>query len=270
MTMSASAPASAKVSDVEIGCPEAAHHLWFAAFGDPVKHVGLVAPLGGQQRGEKPDRPGAGDEDLFRCPCRPVADLFDVVPGLCHDGGGLEQHAENPEDGIHRNEVLGVDTVALGGVAVTALDAPLGVPAVHAHIPVPRCARRTRNRVAPADDADDQVSGTETGPRGCLDHPAERFVPDDEAVLTRWRRPVVAVDDLQIGAADADRLRLDQNRPVLVRGLRHLGQCDGALLRGNDGDGPHGLTIATELLAVRLPARRWLALAPHGLEALDC
>ena len=187
MTMSASVPRFSKVSDVEIGCPQAPHHLWFAAFGDPVKHVGLVTPLGGQQRGEKPDRPGAGDKHLLRCPRRPVADLFNVVPGLGHDGGGLEQHAENPEDGIHRDQVLRVDTVALGRVAVTALDASLGVPAVQAHIPVPRCARRTRNRVAPADDADHEVSGTETGPRGCLDNPAQRFVPDDEAVLARRR-----------------------------------------------------------------------------------
>ena len=187
MTMSASVPRFSDVSDVEIGCPEAPYHLWFAAFGDPVKHVGLVTPLGGQQRGEKPDRPSAGDKHLLRCPRRPVADLFNVVPGLGHDGGGLEQHAENPEAGIHRDQVLRVDTVALGRIAVTALDAPLGVHAVQAHIPVPSCARRTRNRIAPTDDADHEVSGTETGPRGCLDNPAQRFVPDDEAVLARRR-----------------------------------------------------------------------------------
>ena len=70
---------------------------------------------------------------------------------------------------------------------MTALDAALCVPAVQAHIPVPRCARRTRNRVAPADDADHEVSGTETGTRGCLDNSPQRFMPDDEAVLARRR-----------------------------------------------------------------------------------
>ena len=99
-------PRFSDVSDVEIGCSEAPYHLWFTAFSDPVKHVGLVTPLGGQQRCEKPDRPGAGDKYLLRCPRRPVADLFNVVPGLGHDGGGLEQHAENSEDGIHSDQVL--------------------------------------------------------------------------------------------------------------------------------------------------------------------
>src|SRR5580704_1976443 len=54
----------AEVSAVEIGCPEAAHHFWFAALGDPVKYVGPVTPLRRQQGGEKPDRPGAGNEYL--------------------------------------------------------------------------------------------------------------------------------------------------------------------------------------------------------------
>ena len=175
----------AEVSAVEIGCPQAADHLGFAALGDPVKHVGLVTPLGGQQGGEQPDRPGPGDQYLLRCPRRPAADLFDVVPGLGHDGGGFEQHAEDPEGGIHRDQVLRVNAVALGRIAVTALDPPLGVLAVHAHVPVPRRARRAGNRVTSADDADHQVPGAESGPRGRLGHPAQRFVPDDEAVLTR-------------------------------------------------------------------------------------
>ena len=86
---------------------------------------------------------------------------------------------------------------------MTAPDAPLGVLAVHAHIPVPRRARHARNGITSADDADHQVPGAESGPRGDLGHPAQRFVPNDEAVLARRRGPVLAVDNLQIGAADA-------------------------------------------------------------------
>jgi hypothetical protein len=56
----------ADVSAVNIGRPQAADHLGFAAFGDPVQHVGLVAALHGQQGGQQPDRPGAGDKHLLR------------------------------------------------------------------------------------------------------------------------------------------------------------------------------------------------------------
>ena len=153
--------------------PRGADHLGLAAFGDPVKDVGLVTPLSGQQGGEQPDWPGASDQYLFRCRRGPAADLFDVVPGLGYYGGGLQQHAENAEGRIHRDQVLRVDPVTLGRVAVTVLDPPLGVPAVHAHIPVPGCARRARNGVASADDADHQVAGAESGPRGGLCHAAQ-------------------------------------------------------------------------------------------------
>ena len=178
-----------------------------------------------------------------------AADLFDVVPGLRDDGGGFEQHAEGPERGIDRHQVLGMNAVTLGGIAVPGLDPPLGVPAVGAHVPVPGRAGRAGNRIGPADDADHQVPGAESRPRGGLDHPAQRFVPDDEAFLTRGCPPVVAVDDLQVGAADADRLGLDQDGPVVWRWLRHVGELGGALLPGDDGDGAHGLTVANEVSA---------------------
>jgi hypothetical protein len=172
-----------------------------------------------------------------------MADFLDVIPGLGHYGGRLEQHAEDSERGIHGDQVLGVDAVTLGSKAVTALDTPFGVPAVHAHVPVPRRAGRAWDRIAPAHDADHEVSGDESGFPGGLGHPAERFVPDDEAVLSRRRRPVIAVDDLQVRAADADRLRQDQDRTVLRRRLRHVRQRHGALLPGNDRDGPHTCTL---------------------------
>ena len=42
--------------DVVVGCPEPAHHVRLAAFGDQVDYVGVVAALRGHQRGEKADR----------------------------------------------------------------------------------------------------------------------------------------------------------------------------------------------------------------------
>jgi len=163
-----------------------------------------------------------------------------VVPGLGDDGGRLEQHAEDAESGIHRHQVLGVNAVALGGVTVPGLDPPFGVLAVGAHIPVPGRAGRARNGVRPAHDADDQVPGLEPGSRRRLGYLAQRLVADDETLFAGRRPPVITVDDLQIGAADADRLGLDQDPSVAQRGFLHLAQRDRALLPGHDGDGAHG------------------------------
>ena len=72
-------------------------------------------------------------------------------------------------------------------------------------------------------------------------------MPDDEPVLARGCPPVLAVDDLQVGAADADRLGLDQDGPVIRGRLRHVGERDGAWLAGDHGDGAHDLTLAAGL-----------------------
>ena len=82
------------------------------------------------------------------CPVRPVADRFDVLPGLGHDGGRLEQHAEDPERRVHRDERTRLHPPALGHEAVICLDAALGVLAVPAHVPLAHGAARTRNGVA--------------------------------------------------------------------------------------------------------------------------
>lgn len=61
------------------------------------------------------------------------------------------------------------------------------------------------------------------------------------------------VDDLQIGAADADSLSLDEDRPVVVRRLGHIHQRDRDLLPWNDSDGPHGPHDNNETDAFRSP-----------------
>jgi hypothetical protein len=166
-----------------------------------------------------------------------------VVPGFGYHGGGLEQHPEGPQAGINRDQVLGVNSVTLGRVTVASFDPPFGVLAIEAHVPVPRRAGWAGHRIAAADDADHQVPGHESGSRLCFGHLAEGFVPDDEPVRLWRRRPVLAVDDLQIGAADANRQRLNEDRPVISRRLGHVRARDRALLPGNDGDGTHALTL---------------------------
>src|SRR5262249_22048749 len=132
---------------------------------------------------------------------------------------------------------------------VAGLDASLGVAAVGAHVPVPRGARRARNGIGTAHDANGQVPGAESGPLGGLDHLAQGFVAEDQAVLTGGRPPVPTVDDLHVRAADADRPSLDEDGPVARGWLRHVGELHRTLLPGDHGDGPHGLTVANEAAA---------------------
>ena len=158
---------------MDVGCAEPPDHFRLPALGDPVEHEGLMAALDGEQRGQQPDRAGSGDQHRLRCPGGAVADPFDVVPGLGHDGGGFQEHAEDAECGINRDQVFGMDPVALGRVSVTAGDAALGVLAIDTHVPLPCCACRAGHRVAASDDADDQIPGLEAAIRGCLGHPTQ-------------------------------------------------------------------------------------------------
>src|SRR5262245_58805468 len=70
--------------------------------------------------------------------------------------------------------------------------------------------------------------------------------PSDEPFLPGGGPAVGAVDDLHVGAADADRLGLHQDGPVVERRLWHVGEPDGALLPGDHGDSAHGLNVTTD------------------------
>jgi len=85
---------------------------------------------------------------------------------------------------------------------------------------------------------------TTTSGAGRLGHPAEGFVPDHQAVRAGRGGAVLPADDLQIGAADADRLRPHQDRPVLHRRFGHVRERHGVSLSGNDRDGTHTVTLA--------------------------
>ena len=78
-------------------------------------------------------------------------------------------------------------------------------------------------------------------------HSAQRLVADDQPFLP-WRcPPVVAIDDLQVGAADTDRLGLDQDGPVVFVRFGHVGESDRASLAGYDSYGAHGFTVTNEV-----------------------
>ena len=234
---------TAQFPAVRVGCAESADHVGLAALGHQIQDIRVVAALDRQQGGEQADRAGARDEHRLWRPGRPAADLLDVVPGLGDHGGRLEQHAQLSQRRADRHQVPGVDAVPLAGVPVAAGYPPFGVAAVQAHVPVPGRARRARIRIGAAHDADDEVTDGEPATGRRRNHPAQRLVPDDQPVLPRRRRPVLAVDDLQVGPADAHRLGLDKDGTVPLRRLRHLAEGDGALLFRDDGYRAHPLTV---------------------------
>ena len=123
------------------------------------------------------------------------------------------------------------------GVSVLLLDAALGVEAVATHIQFAARAVIARFGVGTAHYAHDQLARREAAASGRLDHFAERFVAEDQAVLARRRFAVFARDNLNVGAADPDGQPPDQHRALRrfrrrnieqfrgVRSSRMYGQC---------------------------------------------
>jgi hypothetical protein len=137
-----------------------------------------------------------------------------VIPGLGHDAGRLEQDCALAELRVDRDHELRLRAVTLGGEAVQALDAVLGVAAVLAHVPLAARAARARHGIRVAHDRAYRVALGHPGIGWRLEHAAERLVAEDEALLSGRRCAVLAAQDLPIRAAHADGQRLDQHRAV--------------------------------------------------------
>ena len=155
-------------------------------------------------RGQQADGTGPGDDDVLGVPVGPPADAVDLLPGLGHHAGGLQEHPQGAETRVDLDGVFGMDAVALRAVPVVALDAALGVLAVVAEVPFAHRAVPARHGVGAPDDAHDQVPGRHRGLRRRLDDAAQRLVAEDEAVASRRRPPVGARHDLHVGAAHPD------------------------------------------------------------------
>ena len=96
-----------------------------------------------------------------------------------------------------------------------------------------------------AHDADDDVAGAEARVRRRRDHAAERFVPDHQALVPGSGLAVAAIDQLAIGAADAEGERAHEDRALGFRRLGDVLQALGARLAGLEGYGAHiGVTTA--------------------------
>ena len=119
------------------------------------------------------------------------------------------------------------------------LDAALGVLAVPAHVPLAHRAVGAGHGVGTADDADDEVALLQRAARARVDHPAERLVPEHEARLALGGPAVLALHDLDVGPADADRDGFHEDRPVARVGLGDVFEARAPRLARFDGDGLH-------------------------------
>src|SRR5580704_5698350 len=107
--------------------------------------------------------------------------MLGLIPGLGDDAGRLDQDTVHAERGVQFDQEFRLDAEKIRTITVALLDPTLGVAAVAAHIPLADGTVRTRHRVGPAHDADDQIAGLKARTRRRFLHLAQRLVPYHEA-----------------------------------------------------------------------------------------
>jgi len=125
-----------------------------------------------------------------------------------------------------------------------------------------------RERIGVAHDADHVIAGHKVGFVGCRDHPAERLMAEDQAIVTVGRRAEFARDDLAIGAAHAERQRLHQHGAVRGRRLRDVVQPYRIRGLGKDRDGAQGKASSAAHGDDAFPARKFHA--PFATSVMAC
>src|SRR5215203_782432 len=202
-----------------------------------VEHVDLELALHAHEGGEQADRAGPGHEHALVDRARARRDAVDLLPGLGEDARRLGEDAERPEViGYRDGEVL-LDRHELGAVAVERLDAALRVLAVPAHVPLAHGAAGARDGVGAPDDPGHQLAGVEAA--ASLADTAEELVPEHEPLVSLRRLAVGAVEDLAVGAADAEVERLDEQLAILWFGLGQVDQLGTVRVPGDHCDGSH-------------------------------
>jgi len=200
-----------------------------------VEDVDVEAALRAEQRPEQAQRSRSRDQHAARSEMRAPAYPLDVLPGLGDHAGRLGEHtqATEPRVGLDRESLL--DSEPLRHEPVAALDAPFGVQAVAAHVPLTYRAVRARDRIGAPNYADDQVAGSEPASRGRFKHASQRLVAEHQPVAPRRRFPVLALDYLVVGPVDPDGDRVAEDLSPLGTGLGDLDE-----LRRHRGGRPDG------------------------------
>ena len=94
------------------------HEVGLGARRHLVEDVDVEPPLHPDQGGQQADGAGPGDDDGLGVPVGAAPDAVDLLPGLGHHAGGLQEHPERPEAGIDLDGEVGMDAVALRAVPV--------------------------------------------------------------------------------------------------------------------------------------------------------
>jgi hypothetical protein len=132
-----------------------------------------------------------------------------------------------------------------------------GIPPVAAHIPFADGTRFARHRVGTPNDAHSQVAGSKAAIGRRIEHTGKRFVPENEALLARRRRPVESGQNLPVGATDADSDRFDEYRAVALQRFWNLVKSRAAVPARHHINGTHHVSIvASESRAALQPVHR--------------
>jgi hypothetical protein len=185
------------------------------------------------ERRKQTDRSGTGHQHGVRLPEGTLPDRADLLPRFGDDCGGFEQHAQEAERAVDFHRVLRLDPPALGHEAVDLLDAALGVLAVAAHVPLPHRTVGAGDGVGAPDDAHHEIALLQSSCEPGVEHAAQRLVAENQAGLAGRGPAVLPLDDLGVGAADADRHRLDEHGTVANVGFRDLLQSGASGLCGS-------------------------------------
>jgi len=195
--------------------------------------------------------------------CRPASDPFDLIPGFGQHACGFEQHAKATERRIDLDREVRLDAKPFRAVAMSLLDAALGIAAIEAHVPVARGASRTEQRIGPPHDADNKIAARKIAAlRSGLDGP-QGFVAKNETRLVRRRPAIVAGDNLAIGATNAERVRAHQDLTVGYRRQRNVLKIDGIGPARQDCQCAH--TEETSIGAMKFHRHRSPASVGRGL-----
>ena len=101
-----------------------------------VYNVRLEATLTGEQRSEKTDGTGSGDQRHPGLEPGAGADPHRMLPRLRHHGGGLQQHPKIAQRWIQTHREAWVDAKSLTSIAVVTQNPPLNETAGLAHVPL--------------------------------------------------------------------------------------------------------------------------------------
>jgi hypothetical protein len=193
---------------------EGTHEVGLRSGFDTIEDMDLVFPQFRHAGRQETNRTRAGHQHRFRFPEEALSHRENLLQCFHDDRRRLEKYAENSQGRVYLDRVFGFDPPPFGHVTVNLFDAPLGVLAVAAHVPLTHRTIGAGNRVGTQDNSRHEIPFFKSGGRPGIDHAAERFVPQHEPGLARRRPAVFSFHNFDIGSTDSDGDRFHKHRAV--------------------------------------------------------